>query len=148
MWLKEQCPSHTHLWKHGRYGPNGVEKALKSDWTKTAVVRYCSPFLSNTFTKSLFLVSAWVLCGSVPYSILCCGFVRLWSSLNYCVVLRRSSSVGAGWKGRRRPLGMTGKPCIHAQWERRGRRTSSHLCSVSLRLSLSQKGSSCWWLEA
>lgn len=26
-------------------------------------------------------MSAWILCGSVPYTMLCCGFVQLWSSI-------------------------------------------------------------------
>lgn len=47
-----------------------VERNPKSDWTKTAVVRYCSLFLSNTFTIYCFgvyrgcsvAVSCTVLC--------------------------------------------------------------------------------------
>lgn len=39
----------------GRVSLLGFEKP-KSDWTKTAVVRYCSLFLSNTFFPVFFLL--------------------------------------------------------------------------------------------
>lgn len=124
-------------------------ESVKSDWTKTAVVRYCSTFLSNTFKKKI-VVSAWVLCGSVPYSILCCGFVRLWSSINS--VWFTAAVVSRSWLKEGRPLSMAGTPCIHAQWKRRHCRrvwlTYLHLCSVSVRLVPPKQGSSCWWLEA
>lgn len=125
-------------------------ESVKSDWTKTAVVRYCSAFLSNTFTKIVVLVSAWVLCGSVPYSILCCGFVRLWSSINS--VWFAAAVVSRSWlKKDGRPLSMTGRPCAHAQWKRRGCRLAAHISLPLLSFCSSvppQQGSSCWWLEA
>lgn len=88
-------------------------ESVKSDWTKTAVVRYCSAFLSNTFTKIVVLVSAWVLCGSVPYSNLCSGFVQLWFSINS--VWFTAAVVSRSWlKKEGRPLSKTGTPFLHS----------------------------------
>lgn len=123
-------------------------ECVKSDWTKTAVVRYCSPFLSNTFTKIVVLVSAWVLSEIVPYSILCCDFVQLWFSNNS--VWFTAAVFSRSWlKKEGRPLSRTMHSCSveAAGFLRVVAHTSPPLLCFCTS-DPSKQVSSCWWLEA
>lgn len=130
MWLEEQCPSHTHLWKHGRYGLNGVERALKGIGQKLQSVRYCSSFLSNTFAVWLFRCQPWCSV-EVCCSVMCCDFVHLWSSFGIvwfaAAVLSRRCLRKEG-----RPLSMKFKGCIFAQWERQDGKRTVHTSVFSM----------------
>lgn len=111
------------------------------------MVRYCSPFLSNTFTNCCFSVSVGALWKCAVQ--LCCGNVQLWSSIK--IVWFTAAIVSRSWlKKEGRPLSMTVRPCVHAEWEQQCCEAPNHI-SLSLFClcsSVPQQGSSCWWLEA